>query len=145
LPAESLRIIFDTNIWISFAIGKRLEYLAQILLNSPIKVYVSTELIGEFLEVVQRPKLKKFISNQRMIDTVNIMRLDATLTVIKSRVKHSRDAKDDYLLALAKDVRADYLITGDKDLLVIEQYLRTKIITFNEFANLINAFSTSSN
>jgi putative PIN family toxin of toxin-antitoxin system len=39
---------------------------------------------------------------------------------IKSSVLLSRDKKDNYLQALAKDAKADFLITGDKGLLVIK-------------------------
>jgi putative PIN family toxin of toxin-antitoxin system len=52
---------------------------------------------------------------------------------IKSKVAICRDPKADFLLALAKDGNADYLITGDKDLLVINKYKQTVILTFKEF------------
>lgn len=56
---------------------------------------------------------------------------------VKSEVRLSRDAKDDYLLAFSKDNELNYLVTGDKDLLVIEKYFTTQIITFSAFLNLI--------
>jgi predicted nucleic acid-binding protein len=40
-----------------------------------------------------------------------------------------RDAKDDFLLALAKAAKADLLVTGDEDLLVLKKYGRTRIVT----------------
>ncbi|WP_256213868.1 putative toxin-antitoxin system toxin component, PIN family [Parapedobacter indicus] len=51
---------------------------------------------------------------------------------IKSDVAASRDAKDNYLLALSKDGAADYLITGDPDLLILKQYGKTTILTMAE-------------
>jgi uncharacterized protein len=44
-----------------------------------------------------------------------------------------RDSKDNFLLNLAVDGKADYLITGDKDLLEIGQIDKTSILTFKEF------------
>jgi predicted nucleic acid-binding protein len=44
-----------------------------------------------------------------------------------------RDAKDNYLLALAKDSQADFLITGDQDLLILQQFGITKIVTYQQF------------
>lgn len=41
--------------------------------------------------------------------------------------------KDNYLLGLCIDGKADYLITGDADLLVLKQIGETKILTLNEF------------
>lgn len=39
-----------------------------------------------------------------------------------------RDPKDDYLLALAKAAKADLLITGDEDLLVLKKYGKARIL-----------------
>jgi len=52
-----------------------------------------------------------------------------------------RDVKDNYLLALSKDADADYLITGDKDLLVLKQFENTLIVTLAQFLEIINALS----
>jgi predicted nucleic acid-binding protein len=52
---------------------------------------------------------------------------------VTSSVSLCRDKKDNFLLALAKDACADYLITGDKDLLVIKKFERTQIITITEY------------
>lgn len=52
---------------------------------------------------------------------------------VKSQIQVCRDPNDDFLLALAKDGTADYLITGDKDLLSLKKFEHTRIITFSEF------------
>jgi len=48
-----------------------------------------------------------------------------------------RDIKDNYLLSLAIDSNADFLITGDNDLLVLENVKKTRIVKFTEFENSI--------
>lgn len=52
---------------------------------------------------------------------------------VKSKVNICRDSKDDFLLALAIDGKADFLITGDKDLLVLAKIENTRIITMSEY------------
>jgi putative PIN family toxin of toxin-antitoxin system len=52
---------------------------------------------------------------------------------VSSVIRVSRDAKDNFLLALARDGKATYLLTGDKDLLVLKKFGRTKIITLTEY------------
>lgn len=52
---------------------------------------------------------------------------------VKSTVFICRDPKDDFLLELAKDGKADYLLTGDKDLLIIGKMDKTVIIKINDF------------
>ena len=51
----------------------------------------------------------------------------------KSKINVCRDPNDDFLLILAKDGKADYLITGDKDLLILNPFNKTKICTPTEF------------
>lgn len=52
---------------------------------------------------------------------------------VKSEVLVCRDPKDNFLLSFAKDGRADYLVTGDKDLLVVSRFGDTKIVAIKEF------------
>ena len=52
---------------------------------------------------------------------------------MESEVEVCRDPNDNFLLSLAKDGQADFLITGDKDLLVIQEFEGTRIVTFKEF------------
>ena len=48
-----------------------------------------------------------------------------------------RDIKDLYLLSMAESIPADYLVTGDQDLLVLRNHLGTKIITYEEFVSMV--------
>jgi putative PIN family toxin of toxin-antitoxin system len=53
----------------------------------------------------------------------------STLVETKFQVRPiCRDPKDDYLLALAKAAKADLLITGDDDLLVLKKHGKTRIL-----------------
>ena len=56
---------------------------------------------------------------------------------VKSNIEICRDEKDNFLLNLALDSKADYLLTGDKDLLILESIENTEIITFSEFIELM--------
>ena len=46
-----MKIIIDTNLWISFTIGKRLSVLEALLKNKRIEIYVCKELINEYKDV----------------------------------------------------------------------------------------------
>ncbi len=50
-----------------------------------------------------------------------------------SHIKVCRDPDDDKFLECAKDSRAFYIVSGDKDLLVIKQYENIQIITAKDF------------
>lgn len=56
----------------------------------------------------------------------------------KSKIEICRDPKDNFLLALSLDSKADFLLTGDKNLLEIEKIGKTKIITMSSFLSQFN-------
>ena len=50
------RVIIDTNLLLSFLIGKRLHDLLDIISRSEVKLVMSPSLLDEILEVASRPK-----------------------------------------------------------------------------------------
>lgn len=130
---KKLRIIIDTNLWISFLLTRRLSFLDNLLEGGKITLIFSQELLTEFLEVVKRPKFKKFFGETELELLLEIIEQSADFIPVTSTVNVCRDVKDNFLLALARDGSANYLITGDKDLLVIKQFGKTKIVTIAEF------------
>ncbi len=64
-----MKIIIDNNIWISFVIGKKLSSLRKILTNKNIQIFVCSELLQEFSDVITRPKLKNYIKKSDIIAT----------------------------------------------------------------------------
>ena len=134
--ADKTRIAFDTNIWISFTIGKRLENLKDILLCERFRIYICPPIIEEYLLVVSRHELRKYITLQRIKDTIELMETFAESHPVKSKVILSRDPDDDFLLAFSKENKLDYLITGNKDLLVIGSFHKTTIISYTMFCDL---------
>lgn len=132
-----MKIIIDTNLWISFLIGKQTMRLKELLTRKEIKIFVCHELVDELINVASRPKFKKYISQDDLFQTLRIMELFCTKAVIMRRAESEvRDAKDLYLLSLAETVKANYILTGDKDLLVLHKHKQTTILTLTDFFNL---------
>ncbi|WP_339903769.1 putative toxin-antitoxin system toxin component, PIN family [uncultured Cyclobacterium sp.] len=69
---------------------------------------------------------------------LNIFDQYADFVKVASKVIMCRDPKDNFLLNLAIDGKADYLVTGDKDLLILEKLKNTRIITFRSLLEEIN-------
>ena len=89
------------------------------------------------LRMGQRGKIRKYIFEQDIWDTLKIMDAYCHFVSIKTKAQSPiRDAKDLYLLSLAETVHADYILTGDKDLLVLKAHLQTRILTYSEFSSL---------
>jgi putative PIN family toxin of toxin-antitoxin system len=127
------RIIIDTNLWISFLITKNFSQLDHIIFSNRYILIFSQELLEEFLEVVKRPKFEKFFSNLDIEKILEIIEEYADFIEVKTNIVACRDSKDNFLLSLAFDGKADFLITGDDDLLSLVQFDKTKIISITNF------------
>lgn len=130
---RSKKVILDTNLWISFLISKRLDFIDELLLDGKIRLIFSKELIEEFLSVAKRPRFEKYFSDDKITDLLRLFDKYGKLIKVSSDIKECRDLKDNFLLNLAVDSKADYLITGDSDLLAITQIKKTRIITWTDF------------
>ena len=133
---KPLKIVLDTNLWISYQISKRLVKIDLLLEKEEVKFIFSEELLQEFMEVASRPKFKKYFSEEDVNELLHLFDYYGDLVQVISKVEICRDPKDNFLLALSKDSRADLLITGDKDLLELEQFDSTKIVSFLDFEKI---------
>lgn len=130
---EKISIVIDTNWWISLILSKYKSPLVNLFKKERIIVYRCKELTTEICETVVKDKFKPNISEEVFFDFIKRYEGGTRLIVLKSNVTVCRDPADNYLLSLAKDAAADFLITGDKDLLAIKQFEQTIICTLSDF------------
>ena len=131
-----IRVIIDTNLFISFLIGKRLKGLNELLVNSNVILIFSEQNIQEILMVSRREKFRKYFSKDKVNELITFIRIIGEVFEIGDCEEICRDPKDDFLLALAKVGKADFLVSGDQDLLEIQTYHNTQIRTIHEFERL---------
>jgi putative PIN family toxin of toxin-antitoxin system len=134
-----MRLILDTNLWISFLISSKYEKLDELLFNQKCKLLFSKDLLEEFVTVAKRPKLRKYISRDELEDLLETIDEVADFVNVTSNISECRDPKDNFLLSLAVDGKADYLLTGDKDLLVLKIIGETEIRTLSEFFDIVDS------
>jgi putative PIN family toxin of toxin-antitoxin system len=123
-----MMVVVDTNVFVSAALKESswpaiaVRWIDKygILLKS-----LSTE--QEVMQVLQRPR---FAPKILPLFTDNLSRMFATaeLVTITEHVAVCRDPKDDKFLELALNGRADLIISGDADLLVLDQFRNIPII-----------------
>jgi len=133
---KSCKVIIDTNIWISFLIGKSLPGLQNHLNSQFIQVITCKEQILELTEVFKKPKIKKYFSKEQVIEFLELLDESSQNVDIKTKTSLCRDPKDNYLISLAIDSKADYLITGDNDLLDLIKVGNTEIMKYGDFDKL---------
>ena len=76
MPRKSkLRVIVDTNCWISFLIGRRLSKLVDLLSNERIQLIICDELLAEIQEVTTRPKFAKYFPAKDVESLIEFCRL----------------------------------------------------------------------
>ena len=135
---KNKKIILDTNLWISFLITNNFHRLDTLIENNNVTLIFSNELIEEFIDVVSRPKFKKHFSKKDIVKILEYFDQFGELIKVKSNLQICRDKKDNFLLNLSVDSNANYLITGDSDLLILKNIKKTKIITIADFMKYID-------
>ena len=137
------KVVTDANVIISAVFGgKPLEGVVRAIEEN--EIYLSQSIVQEIQGVIS--KLSKKLSGEQItfiqgkMEQIVGMAKHVTVSI---HVALSRDVKDDHYLSLCKEVEADFLITGDKDLLNIsEAHLKKKgipcqIITPQAFLNIV--------
>jgi uncharacterized protein len=137
MPSQKAsKVIIDTNLWISFLIGRQLKNLKDLIVTKRIKLVTTDQLMNELKIVSARPKFIKYFDQGKVVELISLLNIVSEKVKINAIEKICRDPKDDFLLALAKESKANHLVTSDSDLLAIKIYGRTEILTVTDFRGL---------
>jgi uncharacterized protein len=132
-------ILLDTNLWISALVGASMRVrIEKILADKNITILADSNLMEELIAVCKRPKFAKYLYPELVAVFLQILRERLTFIETHSKFQICRDPNDDYLLAICYDGEADYLLTGDNDLLIIQLFHKTQILTLSEFEKKYN-------
>lgn len=126
-----MRVVLDANIYVSAAIGVGPAHrIVQAALSATgIDVCLCPMLLTEIGDVLARPRLRKRISAEASEVFVDDLVMLLDFVPDPSRVRAAtRDPKDDYIVALAREQGADFIVTGDKGLLEWEEQ-RPPVVT----------------
>ena len=120
---DKLRVVFDCMIFLQAAINEKspaAELFRQIE-NQTLQLFVSNEIISEIRNVLSRPKIlskNPHLSDEYVeIFLTRVLKKAVSIKRISPKFKYSRDPKDEKYLNLALEVKADYIVSRDKDLL----------------------------
>lgn len=129
-----MRILLDTNLWISALLSAAMRNrIERVLADDRLEILANPELFAELEDVCSRPKFALRLQPTLITDFLQILKDRLTLVETHSQVQVCRDPGDNYLLAICLDGQAEFLLTGDDDLLVIQQFEKTRILTITEF------------
>ena len=129
-----MRVIVDTNVFISAALKERTPPEAAVHLAAASHLLLkSTITEKELFITLARPRLAPLIQ-PHFRNWLHELMAAAELVNITERIAACRDPKDDKFLELAVSGRADLIVTGDNDLLVLNPFRNIPIVTPAEFA-----------
>ena len=132
-----MKLVLDANIFISsFYWGGNSEILINRIIEGIDELCISKEILNEVSSVMARPKFK---TDQEIIDNYikSIEKIGKKIVITGNIKDVCRDKDDDDKLECGINGNADYLITGDGDLLVIKKYQNIEIITPKEYLEKI--------
>jgi putative PIN family toxin of toxin-antitoxin system len=138
MESNTLRVVIDTNIWISFLIGKAIAGLNQAIINDRVIILFSDDLFCELIEVLNRPKFKKYFSESAIQNLISLLNEKVELIETSFRFDDCRDKKDNFLLDLAVSGNANYLVTGDSDLFILNPFKNVEIISYQHFQDIVS-------
>ena len=130
-----MKVIIDTNLWISFLIGHQTQLVRRMLIDMRFDVYVCARLIEEICDVATRDKIRRYVTQADIDDLLSIINAFCQFAVIRAEAPATaiRDPKNLYLLSLAETIGADYIVSGDADLTDLGQYHQTRIMKLVDF------------
>ena len=140
-----MRILIDTNVYISYLLthdpDNNIHRTVDVAISSNHILLLPGELIDELVQTIRsKPALTKRIDPVRFDRFLAILRLTADVLPPLNRPYPavSRDSKDDYLLVHALLAQADVLVTGDRDLLVLDPLGSLRILSPQAFLDLLD-------
>ena len=124
--ARLIRAVIDTNILIR-AIIKPEGTVGPILgrlRDGDYEIILSEPLLTEFVDVINRPRIKdKYDVDSEDIETVlSLLLLRGRTVAPVERIELCRDPQDNMILEAALAAKADFIVSGDEDLLVLNPF-----------------------
>jgi hypothetical protein len=120
-----------------FLIGKNLKGLQNLIDSQFITIISCQEQFSELSEVFKKPKIAKYFSKEQIIEFFELLEESSDRVEPITETNLCRDPKDNYLVSLAIDSKADFLVTGDNDLLEMNQIGLTAVLNFRDFDRFI--------
>ena len=128
-----MRVVIDTNIFVSSFFGGNPRKIIDLWKNGKITLCLSKDVLDEYTDVLQRIGLKNENEIRELLSlfarVFNILFTTKTpeLRVVKG------DPADDKFIECAVALKAEVIITGDKSIEAIGEYMGIKIFTPQQF------------
>ncbi len=137
-----IRAVVDTNILVRALIKPQgtVGPVLRQLRNGAYRLLYSESLLAELVDVLQRPRIrnKYGISPDDVMTVLTLIELRGEFVIPQRRITACRDSKDNQVLEAAISGRADVIVSGDDDLLVLNPFEDIPIVVPYDFLALLD-------
>jgi putative PIN family toxin of toxin-antitoxin system len=127
-----IRVVLDTNAFVSSILrGGKPRAIIDRIIREEIYGGISQALLEEIEDTLTRGKFN--FSGEYVLSAISEIRNFMIPVIPGTTVHASKDSDDDRVLECAFEFKADFIVTGDKHLLQIEDFRGIKIVTPADF------------
>lgn len=136
---KKIKVILDANIFVSFFLtgGETIATVFSLWKRGEFEVFASADIVAEVYRIFRYPKIQKrvtFVDQKALTQMIE----DLVGRVYPQERTHVlRDPDDEKYLQAASVCQADYLVSGDRDLLSLKKYGTTRIVSPKEFVEVL--------
>jgi len=139
---RQLRAVLDTDVFVSGLMGVKSppRRIVDGWLEGQFKLVTSLHLVEELAHVLGYPRIAERVRLDPTDVDVILAALLSQAEVVPGELQLpgvTRDPKDDAVVACAVEGQADYLVSGDDDLLVLHVYEGTQVVTPRRFLEIL--------
>ena len=139
---KKVKVVFDTNVWLSIFMKKTLSEEFSKALNREIAVYITEAILREISRVLTYPKMTQVLKLSGIKQKEILRAIVKNSIIVTSKLEVHMvedDPEDNKILACALFAGADFIVSGDKHLLALGKFKRARILTPREFLDLISS------
>jgi len=129
------KVVFDTNVWVSIFLQKTLsDEFSRV--EHGLTLFVSKDILLEISKVLMYPKIAEILRKNGITEKEILRAIAATSNIVEPTEKLTvvnEDAEDNKILECALASGAGIIVSGDKHLLALREYKKTRILTPREF------------
>ena len=131
---KKVKVVFDTNVWVSISLQKRLsDEFSQV--KHGLTLFVSKDIMLETSKVLLYPRIAEILRKNGITEKEILRAIAATSKIVEPTEKLTvvnEDTEDNKILQCALAAGAEIIVSGDKHLLDLRKYGKTRILTPRE-------------
>lgn len=133
-----MRVVLDTNIFVSMALGGQVGKINDEWRAGKFILVVSEDIVSEYLDVLQRPKLH--LKSRTIAAIVSrVYRKAEFVTPAEKILVILANTTDNKFIEAAVTGKTDYIVSGDRHVLDLKEYKSIPIITAREFIDILQS------